>query len=226
MHSSDPAKSARTSGWLTRLPGLPERIRPHLSHAREILTFAARKARQARLEQVAASLTYSTVLALVPLLAVALAAFAALPSFNDYRDAVERSLLKGLLPEPFAGTILRYLSEFAAKATRVGALGLTFLALTALTMILTVDRVLNDIWQVHQRRTLAQRVLLYWTLLTIGPLLIGASLALTSYVLSVSPGAQSPGMVHQLLALASPVLGTLAYCALYAFVPNRRVLWL
>jgi membrane protein len=227
MQTPDPVKPARTSGWRPlRLPALPEKIRPRLLLAREVLTFAALKARQARLEQVAASLTYSTVLALVPLLAVALAAFAALPSFNEYRDAVERSLLRGLLPEPFAGTILRYLSEFAAKATRVGALGLAFFALTALTMILTVDRVLNDIWQVHQRRALTQRVLLYWTLLTIGPLLIGASLALTSYVLSVSPGAQSPGMLHELLALASPALGTLAYCALYAFVPNRRVLWL
>ncbi len=200
---------------------------PLAARLREILGYASHKAREVQLAQVAASLTYSTVLALVPLLAVALALFTAFPAFGEFRDALEHTGLKGLLPEPFAGTILRYLTEFAGKAARVGALGLGALALTALSVILTVDRVLNDIWEVHQRRRLLHRLLVYWALLTLGPLLVGASLTLSSYVASMSAGfvREWPDGARHLLAAAPPALGALAYSTMYALVPNRRVAW-
>ena len=132
-------------------PQPPPGIGPRRVRAREVLAFAVHTARQSRLMQVAASLTFSSVLALVPLLAVVLAVLTAFPLFGEMRESVEQDLAKSLLPVPYAQTILRYLSDFAAKAAGVGAAGLAFLALTALSMILTVDRILNDIWQVHQR---------------------------------------------------------------------------
>jgi membrane protein len=175
-----------------------ERIGPWVDHARDVLAFAGRRARAVQLSQVAGSLTFTTVLSLVPLLAVALAVFSAFPLFADYRSALEKTLVTSLLPEQISNVILRYLQEFSAQATRVTAFGLVFLVAAALLMILTVDRVLNDIWQVRQRRALAQRVLIYWALLTIGPLMFGGSLALTSYLASLS---------------------------MYVFVPNRSVQW-
>jgi membrane protein len=222
-HAPDDSKAgnaARQASWFRLLS-------PRLERARAILSFAARRAEQARLAQVAGSLTFSTVLSLVPLLAVALALFTAFPPFGDLREAFERSVLKDLLPEPFSGTILRYLNDFAAKATRVGAVGFGVFAVTALTMVMTVDHALNDIWHVGSRRMLLQRILVYWALITVGPLLIAASLTLTSMVASASMGLthQLPRPIRSVLA-AVPLLFTCGgFTALYIVVPNRRVDW-
>jgi membrane protein len=202
-------------------------LRPRVDRAREVLSFATRRARQAHLTQVAGSLTFSTVLSLVPLLAVALALFTVFPQFGDLRDAVERNLVRDLLPEPFGSTILRYLNEFAAKANRVGEAGIAVFALTALTMVMTVDQALNDIWRVVTRRALVQRVLVYWALITAGPVLIAASLTLTSMVASMSLGLlhQLPRSIRSALAAAPFVFSCLLFTALYIVVPNRRVDW-
>jgi membrane protein len=220
--------------WYVRLgvraPGFREalvRVGPWLDHARDVLAFAGRRARAVRLSEVAGSLTFTTVLSLVPLLAVALSVFAAFPLFTEYRIALERTLIASLLPEQISSVILRYLHEFTAQAARLTAFGLGFLVLAALLMILTVDRVLNDIWQVRQRRPLAQRVLIYWALITVGPLLFGGSLALTSYVAAASDRVvqQLPTGLHQLLDLIPFAVGGIAFAAMYVFVPNRPVLW-
>jgi membrane protein len=205
----------------------PAGLVPRLARTREVLAFAVHTAQQLRLMQVAGSLTFSSVLALVPLLAVVLAIFTALPLFAEMRESLEQDLAKSLLPVPYAQTILRYLSDFAAKAAGVGAAGLAFLAVTALTMILTVDRILNDIWQVHQRRPLARRLLVYWTLLSLGPVLLAISLSLTSYVVSLS----DPRIAHwgsgarPLLQFLPPLIAAAAYSTIYALVPNRDVAW-
>ena len=209
-------------------PDAPLRgLAPRFARAREVFEFAVHKAQQARLPQVAASLTFSSVLALVPLLAVILAVFTAFPQFAQMRQSLEQELPRGLLPVPYAQTILRYLSEFAAKAAGVGAVGLLLLGVTALSMMLTVDRILNDIWQVHQRRPLAQRLLVYWAFLSLGPVVLGLSLSMTSYVVSLSdsPIARWGGGIRPLLQLVSPLIGVAAYSAAYALVPNRRVAW-
>jgi len=202
-------------------------LAPRLARAREVFAFAVHKAQQLQLAQVAASLTFSSVLALVPLLAVVLAILTAFPVFTEFRQSMESDLPKGLLPVPYAQTILRYLSDFAAKATGVGAAGLAILALSALSMVLQVDRILNDIWQVHRRRSLAQRLLVYWTVLSVGPVLLGVSLSLTSYVVTM-PEARiqnlAPG-TRQVLALVAPGIAAIAYSAVYALVPNRVVAW-
>jgi membrane protein len=167
------------------------------------------------------------VLSLVPLLAVALALFTVFPQFGDLRDALEKNLLHGLLPDPFGSTILRYLNEFAAKATRVGAAGFAVFALTALMTVMTVDHALNDIWQVRSRRALVQRVLVYWALITAGPLLIAASLTLTSMVVTTSLGLvhQLPPALRSVLTVARILFACLVFTGLYMIVPNRRVDW-
>ena len=198
-----------------------------LRTARDVLSFAARRSEEVQLRQVASSLTLTTVLSLVPLLAVALALFAAFPLFADYRVAFERYLLSSLLPEQFSSVVLRYLNQFAAKATRMTAIGLGFLALTALMMILTIDKALNDIFKVRTRRPLAQRLLIYWALISLGPIVVGASVSLTSYLASVSSGTiqRLPGNVDWLLDVGQLILTALAFAALYVFVPYRRVDW-
>jgi membrane protein len=205
----------------------PRGLRLRLAGAREVLAFAVHTARQSRLMQVAASLTFSSVLAIVPLLAVVLAVFTAFPLFAEMRESLEQNLAKSLLPVPYAQTILRYLADFAAKAAGVGAAGLALLGVTALSMILTVDRILNDIWQVHQRRPLARRLLVYWALLSLGPVVLAISLSLSSYVVSLSltPMARWGSGIRPLLQFVPPLIAAAAYSTVYALVPNRTVAW-
>jgi membrane protein len=213
-------------GAILRVDRWPEHVGPWLDQAREVLAFAARRTADVRLAQVAASLTFTTVLSLVPLLAVALAVFSAFPLFSEYRVSLEKMLLRELLPPQIAATILRYLNDFAGKAASLTTFGLLFLVIAALLMILTVDRALNDIWRVRQRRSMMARVLIYWALLTLGPLVIGASLSASSYVLALSAGAaKSGGLLRWLLDIAPFALGGLALAALYVTVPNRKVRW-
>lgn len=202
-------------------------VGPQLERAGEVLNFAAHRARDVRLAQVAGSLTFTTVLSLVPLLAVLLAIFAAFPPFAELRADFERNVLRALLPEQYAVQILRYLNGFAGKAARLTALGLAFLVVTALTMIHTVDRVLNDIWQVRARRPLLQRLLVYWVLLTFGPLLLAASVSASSYLLSMPANwaGRGPNALRLLLDYAPLLLAGLAFAALFVVVPMRRVAW-
>jgi membrane protein len=199
---------------------------PRLKRAREVLSFAEARAHDVRMGQVAGSLTFTTLLSIVPVFAVALALFTAFPLFAQFRSELENFLLK-VLPGQISTTVLRYVNEFAAQATRLTAVGVVFLALTALSMIVTVDRVLNDIWRVRDRRPLAQRVLIYWAIISLGPVLIGASLSASSYLWSLSADSvrQLPRLLRSVLGYAPVVLSGLAYAALYVFVPNRRVAW-
>jgi membrane protein len=218
---------AEWAAALLRVERWPQRLQKRFERTREVLAFALRRARDVRLAQVAGSLTFTTTLSIVPLAAVALSVFAVFPLFAEYRVAIEKLLLRELLPPQISATILRYLNDFTAKAAGLTAYGLSFLVLTALLLIHTVDRVLNDIWKVHAQRRMLARILIYWTLLTLGPLAIGASLSATSYLLSMSgsPLSKSSGPMRLLLDFGPFVLGGLALAALYVVVPNRRVLW-
>jgi membrane protein len=165
-------------------------------------------------------------LSIVPLVAVALALFTAFPLFAEFRGELENFVLK-VLPGQISATVLRYINEFALQATRLTAVGLVFLGFTALTMIMTVDRVLNDIYRVQNRRPLTQRILVYWAIITLGPILIGASLTASSYLWSLSADAirQMPAWLRSVLDYAPLVVSGFAYAALYVFVPARYVQW-
>ena len=204
--------------WLDRYPWLKK--------AHDVAIFAQRRARDVRMAQVAGSLTFTTTLAIVPLFAVALALFSAFPLFVEFRGAVENAVLKAL-PGQISETVLGYINEFALKATRLTAFGLIFLTVTAIAMMVTFDRVINDIWRVKNQRSLMQRVLIYWAILTLGPLLIGASLTASSYVWSMSGDAvtQLPRTIRGALDYAPVIINGFAYAALFVYVPYRSVAW-
>ena len=194
--------------------------------AHDVAIFAQRRARDVKMAQVAGSLTFTTTLTIVPLFAVALALFSAFPLFAEFRGDVENAVLKAL-PGQISDTVLRYINEFALKATRLTAVGVIFLAVTAIAMMVTFDRAMNDIWRVKNRRPLAQRVLIYWAILTLSPLLIGASLSASSYVWSMSADTlrQLPRSIRGALDYAPVIISGFAYAALFVFVPNRTVAW-
>ncbi|MFT3815109.1 MAG: YihY family inner membrane protein [Acidovorax sp.] len=175
----------------------------------------------------ASSLTYTTILALVPFATVALAVFTAFPIFAKVQESLQHWLIDSLVPVTIAEQVLGYITQFAAKASQLGIVGFSGLVVTALMLILTIDRTLNTIWRVRRLRPLAQRVLIYWAAITLGPLLLGMSLALTSYVMSASRGlvAQLPGGLRFVFdSLEFFVLAT-GMASLYHYVPNTQVKW-
>lgn len=183
--------------------------------------------REDRLGLTASSLTFTTTIALVPLVTVLLAVFTAFPMFAKFQGVLQQWLVESLIPDTIARQVLGYLTQFAGKASKLGGVGLGVLFITALALILTIDRTLNAIWRVRKPRPLGQRVLVYWAVMTLGPILLALSLSLTSYALSASKGLVGglPGGVQLLLDSLQFVLLAWGMAALYRYVPNIHVRW-
>jgi membrane protein len=182
--------------------------------------------REDRLGLSASSLTFTTTIALVPFFTVALALFTAFPMFGKLQTNLQGWLVQSLVPDTIARQVLGYLTQFAGKASRLGSVGFAALIVSALALVLTIDRTLNGIWRVRRPRPLGQRVLIYWAAITLGPLLLGVSLSTTSWVLTASRGLVGGGMsggVAVLLNLFEFLLLAAAMSALYRYVPNTPV---
>jgi len=180
-----------------------------------------------RLGQTAGALTFTTLIALVPLLTVALAVVTAFPVFDQFQTVLQRWLVESLIPESISRQVLGYLTQFTTKASRLGSWGFAALMLSAVALILTIDRSLNTIWRVRQQRAWSQRLLLYWAVLTLGPLLVAAGLVTMAAVISWSGGSlryQGPGVKLALDMLEFALLWG-GITGLYRFVPNTPVAW-
>jgi membrane protein len=183
--------------------------------------------RDDRLGQTAGSLTFTTLIALVPLLTVMLALFTAFPMFASFQDALQKYFLQSLVPDSIAKPVLGALTQFSSKAHKLGSAGLVALVVSALALMLTIDRALNAIWRVRKPRPIAQRVLVYWAAITLGPLVLGVSLSLTSYAISASRGlvGTMPGGVRLLLDIVEFGLLAATMAGLFHYVPNTHVRW-
>jgi membrane protein len=195
---------------------------------RELIAFfraAWNRTYEDRCLQVAGDLTYTTLLSIVPLAAVTLALLSAFPVFSQWTGKVDDLIMRDLLPEAAGEAIVAYLRQFAAQAAHLTALGLTLLVVTSLMLMMTIERAFNQIFRVSRERPIAQRALIYWAVLTLGPILIGASLSMTSYLVSTSLGlARGLPIAGEALLRGAPVLLTcVAFTLLYLLVPNRHV---
>lgn len=209
----------------TRLQSLLDDL-AHFPWATTVLTLRERF-RDDRLGLTASSLTFTTTIALVPLFTVALAIFTAFPMFGKLQVVLQRWLVDNLVPDTIARQVLGYLTQFAKQANQLGGAGLVILLATALALILTIDRTLNGIWRVRRKRPLAQRVLVYWAAITLGPLVLGASITLTSYAVGMSRGLAggAQGGVGLLLDALQFLVLALGAAAMYRYVPFTQVKW-
>jgi membrane protein len=194
---------------------------------RNLFSFAHQRLREMRLPQVAGSLTFNTVLALVPILTIALAILTAFPLFATFKSSLEAYFIQSLMPKGISNTILGYLTQFATKATRLSAFGGLALFATAMATMAMIDRTFNGIWHVKHARPLMQRLMVYWVIVTLGPLLIGISISSTSFLFSVTTGifTKMPFIGAALYSLISVAISTGAFTLLYVLVPNRSVDW-
>lgn len=186
-----------------------------------------RRMEEDRCFEVAGSLTYSTLLALVPMLTVALSVAAALPYFTEWTGRIDKLMVDNLLPPALGKMVSGYLAQFAAQASKLRAVGIAFLVLAAGMLVMTIDGAFQRIFRAPKARPWRRRLAIYAGVLVFGPILIGASLTMTSWLVSLSLGYARtlPWGGEALLRLVPVLLGAVALTLLYIGVPNRRVRW-
>jgi membrane protein len=173
----------------------------------------------------AAGLSYATLLSLVPLMTVAFAALATFPVFQTFAADIQDFIFKNFVPA-FGQLVEEHLRQFVDQAKGLTAVGILFLIFAALLLMAEIERALNDIWQVRRRRRALSSFLVYWAVLSLGPLLIGMSLAMTSYLVSLPLFSNTTAAVgaKALVFRTMPfLLTTSAATLLYTVVPNRTV---
>lgn len=179
-----------------------------------------------RCAQTAAALSFSTLLSLVPMIAMAVAIIARLPFAESLSKALERFLLANLLPDRAGVIIVKYVGEFAHQTAHLTLIGGLALAATALVQMLTIEHAFNAIWQVRENRPLLRRIAMHMLALLLGPLLFGGSLTVTTFIASASFGlVEKPFWVEAdfLKAVTFTFMASL-FALLYWAVPNRRVI--
>ncbi len=183
--------------------------------------------REDRLGLTASSLTFTTTIAMVPFFTVALALFTVFPMFSTLEERLQRWFIQSLIPDNIARQVLGYLNQFSSKASGLGIAGLLVLLVTAIALFLTIDKTLNNIWRVRSPRPFAQRVLIYWAAITLGPLILAISLSTTSYVFAASRGVvgDGGGVLKLLFDTFEFVLLAAGIASLYHYVPNTNVRW-
>lgn len=174
--------------------------------------------------QVSASLTFTTLLALVPLFTVTVVVISAFPMFADISMQFNSFITSVIMPAAGADAVGEYLLQFRSKASNLTAIGIIIMMMTSLLLIQTIERTFNQIWRVSRPRPLTMRILVYWTLLTLGPLVLGFSMSMWALLLKSSTLDLRYPALSAFLSLVSSVLFIAGLLfLLYRVVPFRHV---
>jgi membrane protein len=186
-----------------------------------------RRGREERLPQAAAGLAFTTVLSMVPLLAVSFALFTRIAALRPAGEAIREHLLRGLLPADITRTVLKYLAQFTGNASGLTLVGSAALLVSCLAMLMSVENALNRVWQAKKPRPVLRRLALYGVMLLAGPAVIGASMWATSHLLTASSGLVQtwPAWWPHALNLGPVALGAAGFACLFRFVPHTAVRW-
>ncbi len=196
-----------------------------IARLQHFLLFLAGNFREDHCLRTAASLSYTTLLSLVPLLAVMFSVLSAFPVFETVVARIQDYIFHNFVPA--SGEVVQsYVQQFLQQASGLTGPGIAFLVLVAVMLMDTIDGVLNGIWRVRRRRRWLSQFLVYWSVLTLGPLLLAVSIIVSSYLISlplltgVDPGGTLRGMILSMMPFLST---TVALALLYVLVPNRLV---
>lgn len=174
---------------------------------------------------IAAALAFTSILALVPLLVVTFGALSLFPGFQSWQGDIEYFIFHNFVPA-MGEQVQGYLAEFTAKARELRALGIVFLIITVLSMLATIETTFNVIWGVRRQRPYAVRFLVYWAVLTLGPLLIGIGIVATSTVVSLPllrDTVDTELATSRLLPWLPLAATATAFVLCYKLIPHRPV---
>lgn len=188
------------------------------------LKYLHRRISHDRLTVAAGSMAYVTLLSLVPLLTVVLSALSTFPVFAGLGEVLQNFVIENFVPA--AGEVVKqYLNEFVANAGKMTAVGVAALFVVALMLISSIDKSLNYIWRVHEKRRPVISFSIYWMVLTLGPILVGTSIAVSSYLgsLNLLDSEAVSGVFQQTLRGLPVIMSSCAFLGLYLLVPNIKV---
>ena len=192
------------------------------------LRFVMKRWADDRCPQIAGSLTYTTLLAIFPMFGVVVALLSQSPIFEDVMSSIKIWLLLNFVPEIAGRIITVYMGDVVQHATRLTYFGLGVVFVLAVWTMLQMDRSFNTIWRVKGRRSrLVLRLLSYVVVLVVGPVLLLASVTLTTFMLALSDDVPLwASYAHGLLLRAVPmVMSAVAFFFLYRIVPTPSVPW-
>ncbi|WP_437883084.1 YihY family inner membrane protein [Pseudomonas sp. LRF_L74] len=177
-----------------------------------------------RAMQAAAGLTYTTLFAVVPMMTVTFVILSAVPAFQGMGEDIQGFIFRNFVASSGA-TVQGYLHDFITQARRLTWVGVVLLAMTAFMMLLTIEKAFNTIWRVREPRRGVSSFLLYWAILSLGPLLLGAGFAASTYITSLSllSGPNAVIEARTVLRFAPLLTSMAAFTLIYATVPNTRV---
>jgi membrane protein len=207
------------------MPGMKSTIRQIVRFVFLIL----RRLWDGRLSQTAASLAFTTLLSLVPLLAIGFGIAAAFPGFGDLSGKVRHYIAANLLPgTPGSAKVLDYVQQFSDKASHLTVFGILMLAVTSILLLDTIGDAFDLIWRgasAKRQRSMLRTFLLYAAILVLGPVVFGLSVSATSYLVSISLGLTEgiPLVGQFLLKLSTEIITVAGFSLLYFFLPNVRV---
>lgn len=170
----------------------------------------------------AGNLAYVSLLSLVPLVAVIFALFSAFPMFADVSLQLRHFVFANFIPAT-GDVIQNYIEQFVANSSKMTAVGACGLIVTALLLMYSIDSALNTIWRSKKIRPKVYSFAVYWMILTLGPLLAGASLAISSYLLSLRWASDLNSVIDNVLRIFPLILSWLSFWLLYSVVPTTRV---
>ena len=193
-------------------------------HYLSFFHYLFRRIKQEQLQVVAGYLSYVSLMSLVPLMVVALSIATAFPIFAEIHHSVEQFVYDNFVPTA-SDVVQQYLSSFVDNASKMSAVAISFVFVVALLLISAIDKIFNNIWKVTKKRRVITSFSMYWMILTLGPLLVGASIAITSYIVSlVSLGIDDSFGITNLFFRLLPLFSSMAaFVLLYMLVPNTNV---
>lgn len=201
------------------------RFRVTLRAFRLLLSAVSRRFGEGRCSQVAASLAFTSLLSVVPFVTLVAVVFSKFPQSQRFADALRGFLLDNLLPEKAGKVIAAYAFQFSQKTTNLTIVGGAVLILTAIMLMRTIDQVINEIWRVQVHRPWATRLVAYWAVLSLGPLLLAGGVFAAGAMLSVSMDFMNEPAWLEVAGLRLVSLGVLAgvFATLYFAVPHCSV---
>jgi membrane protein len=200
------------------------RWRQHFCQLIQQVQLYVKRCQHDQIGMIGGYLAYISLLSLVPLVAVAFSVLNAFPMFAGFRLEIEHFVYANIVPSR-GEEIQTYINGFVENIGQMTTVGVLFLVVVALMLIHNIDKTLNKIWRVHKRPRLMISLSIYWMILTLGPIMLGASIALTSYLASLTHLADNytPGLSSLLLRLAPYAVSLLGFFMLYQLVPNTKV---
>ena len=197
-----------------------------LKHNRfiDFLYFLGKRAKADAVFRVASALAYTSLIAIVPLIAIAIAIFSAFPVFDSIKEQLADFLFQNLTAD-FEEHIRENLSEIVKNSGQLGAVGVSGIAITAIMLLSTIEDSFNYIFKVTQPRRIATKITLYWTVITLGPLLLGTAFSMRGYLYALQKFVDVDGVTSKLfLSYFIPPLNTvLVLMLVYILVPNKKI---